>query len=958
MKITWGAPTCLRVLLGLSLIPCTPVCWLHAQITTGIVEGSVTDLRRHARTHPEVQMKRLPNGPEFTITTDARGRFTLVLPYGEYAFGLSGNFTGIGPTNELHLAAWQTLQCRLRISDEAGIAALSMDRPAVAAPPPSAGSLDLRLSRAYFGTYSMAGALLNEQPTTVTQPLDLTGLATGRLPLISQRAFSWTGTRFELQGMDATDPYQPGYPVLLPDVEAMDEVAARSGLPSDAGLAYGSRIGSFVAEDAHGTESGTGPPSPLGNWHGGLATAGTGAPLASDNQPSAATRNVLRQGEHYNWYTRDNAQAGGPVGNRADIFLSGTGQWASQTVPVAPRGQDQNSRLLFGNATGRVQLTKKDQLDALYSGSRIDLSDWTQPAAFEALLARPMAPDYNQPYGFSGVRENDRLDFLQAGWTRQMGTASGVGALQVRYGYSSAHLNTFGKETGQQSVTDLFTGVGTGATPLTNRGARTRQEIETAFLPGTYQWGGRQHRIAIGGGWERANITNRFAVPDNLNLITAAGVPDTVIEFNGSLNSQSRIQESSVYARDEIRLNKWLSVNIGVIADFARGSVPGQGSLIGWNSLSPHATLTLTPRTLQWLVLRGSYSRRYAPLAGQYLDFGNPQALSGQEYQWNDLNRDGAFQPNDAGMLLRRFGGVYSSISPSLARPYADEFDVSAEARLPFSSAASLQLFRRDEKSRLAAVNTGVVPQDFIPRTIPDPGPDGIPGTFDDAYLTVYDQDPATFGRDRFLLTNPAGLREEYEGFTAQLATRHRYLDFRASFTVEKSGGPTNPGESVLTNDPGVVGALYMDPNTLVNASGADFFDRDFIGKVITLSRLPARFGGLELDNVVDYFDGLVFARQILIDGLSQGPLVALATVRGSPEGGSRAEYVLNWNLRIARNFELTRGTLRVAADLLNAVNSNNRVQESPLSGTLFNQRLPVAIQPPRFIRLNVRFDF
>lgn len=45
------------------------------------------------------------------------------------------------------------------------------------------------------------------------------------------------------------------------------------------------------------------------------------------------------------------------------------------------------------------------------------------------------------------------------------------------------------------------------------------------------------------------------------------------------------------------------------------------------------------------------------------------------------------------------------------------------------------------------------------------------------------------------------------------------------------------------------------------------------LGKVLTVSGLPGRFRGLELDNVTDYFDALVFARQILVDGLTRGPL-------------------------------------------------------------------------------------
>jgi hypothetical protein len=104
--------------------------------------------------------------------------------------------------------------------------------------------------------------------------------------------------------------------------------------------------------------------------------------------------------------------------------------------------------------------------------------------------------------------------------------------------------------------------------------------------------------------------------------------------------------------------------------------------------------------------------------------------------------------------------------------------------------------------------------------------------------------------------------------------------------------------------------------------------------------------------------DGLVFARQLLISSLPQGPFLVATTVRGSPEGGNRAQYVIGWNLRFSRLFRLPFGKIAVLADVLNVTNAGQRIQENDLSGPSFNQRLPVAIQPPRFIRIGLRYDF
>jgi hypothetical protein len=303
-----------------------------------------------------------------------------------------------------------------------------------------------------------------------------------------------------------------------------------------------------------------------------------------------------------------------------------------------------------------------------------------------------------------------------------------------------------------------------------------------------------------------------------------------------------------------------------------------------------------------------------------------------------------------------RFGGLYSSIDPSLRRPYSDEFDVGAEYALPRQTFAGIQLFRRDDKDRIAAADVGIPAQAFTPVSVVDPGPDGVFGTFDDQPLTVYQQNPATFGQDRYLLTNPPGLREQYTGVVAELRTGGRTWSAGASLVVEKSWGPTNPGDSALTDDPGVLGSLFLDPNTAINAAGHAYFDRAYIGKVHASYRLP--WGGIELATVADYLDGLVFARQLLVTGLAQGPFVVATTVRGSPEGGNRAEHVTNWNLRASREFRLPRARITATMDLMNVVNAGHAIQESDLTGASFNQRLPVALQAPRFARLGFRYEF
>jgi hypothetical protein len=380
--------------------------------------------------------------------------------------------------------------------------------------------------------------------------------------------------------------------------------------------------------------------------------------------------------------------------------------------------------------------------------------------------------------------------------------------------------------------------------------------------------------------------------------------------------------------------------------------------LIDWNNVSPRAGFAWQAPHSHGLVFRGTYFRVYAPLAGRYLDFGNPNSFGGSAYQWLAPDSNVPFAPGQEGNLLWRFGGPYSSISRSLGRPYSDEFDVGGEFALTRRTFASVHLFRRDDKHRIAAIDTGVPASAFSPVSILDQGPDGIPGTFDDQRLTVYAQNPATLGQDRYLLTNPAGLRMLHSGVEVEAQAEWRRLTVHASLVAEKSYGPTNPGDAPYENDPGVIGALFLDPNSAINATGRSFVDRAYVGKIQATYRLPPSWGGIEMSSVANYLDGLVFARQLLVTGLPQGPLLVATTQRGSPEGGNRAQYVINWNVRLSRRFALPFGSFGIFADVFNATNAGQKIQEVDLSGPLFNLRLPTAIQTPRFVRFGFRCDF
>ncbi len=473
-----------------------------------------------------------------------------------------------------------------------------------------------------------------------------------------------------------------------------------------------------------------GEPGP--KWHGQVSTSVTGSAFSSSNLPPLEKRGAVQQSERFNWFTRDRFEIGGPVTRWADFFASAAGQWASQTIEVAP-GQDQNTRMLFGNLRGRIRAGAHDQFDTEYSGSRVNLSNWGIPAGIEALVSRRMSPEFDLPDGFPDEAEADRLTFLQVGWTHLIAANAGLGALQVRYGYSVGHFDTWPATQimPAQSRIELLGSAVTGQPPLETVATRPRNEIAAAWqsaLPGT---GAVHQQITAGGNWTASPPRNRFATPSDINLNTANNVAEYVVEYNTPVDSRERVRAFSTYVADHLRFSKGLAIDVALLADFSRDSLPAQsspagafvaarsysatGNLISWNSVAPRAGFVWQIPHGHGFVVRGTYLRSYSPLAARYLDYANPNSLGGTVYHWIDRNGNGWFEPGEQGALLMRFGGPYSSISPSLRRPYADEFDVSGQVALTRRILVSIQLFRRDEKDRIAAVDTGLGASAFTP---------------------------------------------------------------------------------------------------------------------------------------------------------------------------------------------------------------------------------------------------
>jgi len=891
---------------------------LRAQTAAGLLLGVVSDGAGLPAGGARVTAEGTPAA--FRAETAARdsGEFALALPYGEYRIAAQGASLAV-TVSPLHPVC-----VRLSPAGGAETACPGNARPWSARPEgPARG---------------MSQLLLEREPAAVSEPLDFSWPVFTAFPLLSERGSSWTATRETWQGVDVTDPYQPGRSDAALDATAVEEAGVRTGFDLGSSTAYGSEIAAFVM-------------APGAAWHAAAATSDSGNGLASGNLPAA--RGPLQQTAKYQRYSDDSLQAGGPIGRRADALVSLAGLWSSQTVPLAAPGGDLQRGLLSGAALVRAQITSRDQAELDFAGSRAHQPNWCMPAGVESWAGRPMAPAFTYPSieGFGGCAETDTFGSFQAVWTRA--TASGL--WQARGGAWWAHPDTSATTPGGvSSITDMATGATNGVAPVSNLATRMRQFAAGDYARPYVQTGRARHALSFGAEWDRAAARNRYNTPGGVNLVTANGAPAyAVLFYDTQPDFTERVMNFTAHARDAIALLPWLTADVGAVANVARG-----GGVL-WKTVSPRVGLALTPGRFRRVSVRAGYARLYEPLAARYLDFGGFNGVGGAEYQWVANGGQPFTLPyGQLGALVTRFGAPFSNIDPGLRPPHAGEFHLAAEVALAANTTARAWFFCREERNRIADVDTGVPASAYLPVAIDDPGTDGVAGTFDDQTLTVYARQPSSFGQDRYLLTNPAGLDASAQGFVLEAGTRWRGYAAHASLMAVETSGPVNPGNSPLENDPGAIGALDSDPNAGIQAGGRQFFDRAYVGKAQFLGRLPRVLGGVAWENTVNYMDGASFARELLVTGLPQGPILVDATAHGSPGGGSRAEHVMNWNLRLSRAFAAPRGQVRVGLDLINVMNSNHKILESAVSGPAFDERLALAIEPARCARVFLRYAF
>lgn len=906
---------------------------------------------------PLVKIEWIQNGQQRSLETDSSGRFIshFVEP-GLHTFkfrhtstSAGGSFTGLVPAgSSLELTVTlaigdhldPTTQDRWRIREEL---------PG----PPNVWVPDLLLTRELMeqlpSTEHLWSFLNQFEPSVVADHFDISGMHSDTPFRIGVRGSSWSQNQGLVNGMSVSHP--SGDAMLnFPDITAMDAIVYGVGESQTLHVGPGAHVSMF--------------PKLGGRETHGEARLFFQSGALQDTNVTARNRSfdITQSDERWKHFFNGGFQLAGPIGKLPwTYFAAISGRELTKWVRTQPLPISGTVGQQTYNFAGTV--SPRDRV-----GIYLSFQHRNQPQyGASTLVTREASVDQRQNY--RGI---------QGSWSREV---SARDVLDVRFGVTRSHIDQkFQDGVEGQSVQDLFAGfIVDGISPQLPQGAGyraltgivrgpaprvTNSDIGLVSATASYtmlrnSFRRSTHRINFGGSYNRSMVTNESTAIDGVNLFDFMQLPNSVQILTTPTNTRDRMHNVELYASDNFSFSH-LSFLAEGYANASRTSnilKSGQSANdLKWNNYGGRIGAAL--QLIHRMVIRASMAQIYDQPNLAFTSQYNPEGTGVQLYSWNDVNGDHLFQSGENTQLLKVTGGPYTRLDPNLKNPRTSEYTVGFAQNGLHGFNTEFYGFRRTVNQMMTLVNEGVPFSSYTAATAIDPGWDAVLGTGDDKPVTVYNQSPATLGKDRYVLTNPAGFTSHSEGFEFSIGVNAPLIQAKVTVTRYRSVADTGPGLNSTGNDIGNLLGVYDDPNKVIHAHGSTYFDRGTLLRMWTTARLPK---GFRISAVGNYQDGLPYARVLPVT-LNQGTIGVLLTQRGPGDfgtiGGIRTTHYQTMDFRFSKEFSIGGGRLHASLDIFNIANLSLTLVQPEVTARTAYWRVPIQYQTPRSIQPGIRYSW
>ena len=761
---------------------------------------------------------------------------------------------------------------------------------------------------------SVYGLIERSDPLVVTEFIEGGGTYLDPQRLASSGA-SWTQTSYRLGDADVTDPDRTGFAMFYPNLDTLQAVSVTTAsLPPDG---YGAGTSVMLV-----------PRMPARVWQRTIEFHGSPAAFQSVNPlPGAPSIARLRSASEASFVVS------GPLSERLGLLLAGGFARSTRVERYREELLDSRARTLTAHLT--YQATPRDDVRLFAQADGLSL-----PVVGRAALVNPE------------LEQTSRSMLLSTTWDRTARVGL-VWSANATYAVATSEAGLAG--TPVLATMERLRDGPVGELAASTSGRRHRTSFSWRGDPGSLTWLGLRHHPQFGASLLWTGV-RRDAPGSSLIGERVNGEPARAWRYStDGAPSRAGGTELALWAANEIPVTSWFDVNLGLRATTTATSRSGEEGGITWRALSPSISgswRVLPEDRLTFLLGVAQYAARL-PL--NYLNYGDPHGLAGTVHLWNDRNHDQRLQADEVGVTIAAVGpccanGRLNTIAADLKPPRTTEVRVSLQARLSEHLVLRLGGTDRRANNLIQPVNSLETNGNFSLTHVADSGLSLLDAE-DDRILPIFSRLPVSFGKDSYELRNVDGNQTRDHGL--DLVLERPFLGgwgMLIGATAHRSSGTGgNRGFRPDENDQGVLGEVFSHPNATTYAEGRLFAERGYVVKWSAIYQLPY---GLRGGTAARYQDGQHFTRVVLAPDVGQG----LDFIPALPRGLTRFTYVFTLDTRLEKQFPMGGGQASVVLQVFNLLNTNNEVEEYEITGPAF--RTPTAVQPPRSVRLGLRFTF
>lgn len=294
-----------------------------------------------------------------------------------------------------------------------------------------------------------------------------------------------------------------------------------------------------------------------------------------------------------------------------------------------------------------------------------------------------------------------------------------------------------------------------------------------------------QHSLKFGAEFERSFAKTEVGYPGGGYVLASQGEPYYAY-LGGNYILDGSNTRVSLFAQDSWAVGPRLTVEPGLRLDNYRGYLKDfDGPVLKTTAWGPRIGVAFDLNGNGRTVLRGHYGRYFDGAKTTYFTL-----LADRDPLFGAYIDPVSLQPLHEPYLLST-GESQTTIADDLEHPHMDQGTIGIEHELFADFAVGANFIYRRWGNLIEDVLTN---GDFVPVSIPDPGPDGVAGTADDpgTSLTFYDQ-LNDQSENTFLITNPDDAFRRYRGveFTANKRLSNRWM-VQGSWVISKTTGNVN----------------------------------------------------------------------------------------------------------------------------------------------------------------------